>query len=121
MALLLLASTTSWTVEKHFCMGHLVDIAFFSEAASCGMLMGGAEEMPEMECCDDETIVVDGQDSLKLSFDELSADQLLFLSSFTYAYINLFEGLQEQIVPHLGYPPPLITYDLQLLDQVFLI
>ena len=102
-------------------MGHLVDIAFFSEADSCGMLISNASEMQEMDCCDNETIVVDGQDDLKLSFDELSIDQQLFIASFTYSYIDLFEGLQEQIVPHLDYPPPLLVCDLQLLDQVFLI
>ena len=60
--------------------------------------MGSSSEMQEMDCCDNETIVVDGQDDLKLSFDELSIDQQLFIISFATTYINLFEGLEEQIV-----------------------
>ena len=113
MALLLLASTTSWTVEKHFCMGHLVDIAFFSEAESCGMFMGDTEPMNEMDCCDDETIIVDGQDNLKIALDELSLDQQAFIASLVYTYLNLFKGLPENIVPLDGYPPPLLIQDLQ--------
>ena len=121
MALLLLASTTSWAVDKHFCMGYLVDVAFFADAETCSMSMGDMAGGMEMECCSDEVIVVDGQDDLILSFNELSLDQQILIASFTYTYIDLFEGLQEQVVPLNDYPPPLLTWNLQLLDQVFLI
>lgn len=121
LAVLLLASTTFWTVEKHYCLGHLVDFAFFSEADTCGMPMEDETLQGETECCTDELIVLAGQDDLKMSFDELSLDQQIFVASFAYSYHELFEGLQEQIVPHNDYPPPLLVRDLQLLDQVFLI
>ena len=38
-----------------------------------------------------------------------------------YSYINLFEGLEKNIVPFKNYSPPLIVTDIQVLDQVFLI
>ena len=124
MALLLLASTTSWKVEKHYCMGHLVDVAFFAEALGCGMDLTGtvgdaSEEM--MSCCDEVVIVIDGLDDLKLSFDDISLDQQLFLVAFSHAYSNLFEDLGEQLVPHAKYPPPILVRDIHVLDQVFLI
>ena len=37
MALLVLMSTVSVTIEKHFCGDHLVDVAIFSDAEKCGM------------------------------------------------------------------------------------
>ncbi len=122
MALLLLASTVSWTVEKHYCMGHVVDITLFGEAESCGMMMSLDEEMPmEPSCCTDEIISVDGQDDLKISFEEIGFEQQVFLYAFTYTYLSLSTNLEEQSVPYNEYPPPVLVKDIQLLDQVFLI
>ena len=122
MAFLLLASTVSWTVEKHYCMGHVVDIVFFGEAESCGMMMAMGDDMPvEQSCCSDEIITVDGQDDLKLSFEEITLEQQVFLYAFTYSYLYLSTNLEEHVVLHEEYPPPLLVRDLQLLDQVFLI
>lgn len=124
MALLLLASTTSWTVGKHYCMGHLIDVSLFEKAENCGMDMPMPDsDIAVMErddsCCSDELIVVEGQDDLKLSFDEIDLDQQLFLVAL--AYINLLQVQTEQYVPHEHYPPPLLVKDIQLLDEIFLI
>ncbi len=123
LALLLLASTTSWTVEQHYCMGRLMDTAFFTTAEDCGMGLAdnASDEKEIMPCCDDEVSVIDGQDNLKISLDDLSLGEHLFISVYTYTYLNLFEGLEEHIVPFNQYPPPILIADIQLLDQVFLI
>lgn len=126
MALLLLASTTSWKVEKHFCMGHLVDVAFFAEAEDCGMAMSEMNDdysllQQENSCCSDEVIFVDGQDDLRISFDNISVDQQFFLFAFTQSYTQLFIDLRQQAVANEYYPPPILVQDIQLLDQVFLI
>ena len=126
MAFLLLASTTSWTVEKHYCMGHLVDMAFFGHAETCGMEMDSSDDFDsevkdEKSCCSDEIIAMDGQDDLKISFNDISLDQQLFLVAFTHSYLNLFQELEGQAVPHKQYPPPTLVKDIHVLDQVFLI
>ncbi|MCP4975224.1 MAG: hypothetical protein GY931_03605 [Maribacter sp.] len=126
MALLLLASTTSWKVEKHFCMGHLVDVALFSDAKDCGMSMylmndDNSTLQQENSCCSDEVIFVAGQEDLKIAFENLSVDQQLFLFAFTHSFTNLFNGLEQQNVANEYYPPPLLVRNVQILDQVFLI
>lgn len=126
MAILVLASTTSFTVDKHFCGKMLMDLAIFSEAESCGMEMhshsdGDSCSIKVDPCCSDQTTSVDGQDELKISFGSLNFDQQLFLNSFTYSYLNLFEGLPQQVVPFKYYTPPILVTDIQILDQVFLI
>lgn len=124
MALLVLFSTISFTVEKHYCGPVLIDVAVFSEAQDCGMKMNMAASETKMKkgCCKDEVQVLHGQDELKVSsFDDLEFDQQLFLAAFTYSYIDLFEGLAQQFVPHQYYLPPKLTVDRQILDQVFLI
>lgn len=125
MALLLLASTTSWKVEKHFCMGHLVDMAFFLDAEDCGMsseLMNDDSNMQkDSSCCSEDVIFVAGQDDLALSFDNLDLEQQSFLVAYVQSYVELYSGSTNRIVPHEHYPPPILVKDLQLLDQVFLI
>lgn len=121
LALLVLFSTFSFTVDKHFCGSMLVDKAIFSEAKTCGMEMGSETTNSEDSCCTNEKTAVEGQDELKISFNSLDFDQQLFLSTLTFSYINLFDGSPIQIVPFKNYTPPLLVADIQVLDQVFLI
>lgn len=121
LALVVLLSTVSFTVDKHFCGKMLVDTAVFSEAHTCGMEMDNSFGMEEDTCCKDQKVQVEGQDELKRSFEDLDLQQQLFVTSFTYSYLNLFEILPGQAIPFEDYAPPLLVADIQLLDQVFLI
>ena len=122
LALLVQVSTFSFTVDKHFCGSILVDSAVFSSAKTCGMNMNSAIDASEEDsCCTNEKTEVDGQDELKISFSTLDLEQQLFLTSFTYSYINIFEGKPLLEIPFIHYSPPLLVSDIQILDQVFLI
>ncbi len=125
MALMVLLSTVSWTVDKHMCMGRVMDVSFFLEADACGM-EAFAEAMgkkagQEDGCCDDESFTINGQDDLKHSWFDLDLEQQFFLVAFTKSYLDAFVPLEELPVPNEEYPPPLLVCDIQLLDQVFLI
>ncbi|MGI0105312.1 HYC_CC_PP family protein [Salinimicrobium sp. WS361] len=120
MAFLVLFSTVSFTVDKHFCGEILVDQAVFSEAKSCGM-HGDMPSSAEDDCCDEEKVIVEGQKELKISFDDLDLDQQVFLATFTWSYANLFEGEAQAKIPFFHYKPPLLVYDIHLLDETFLI
>lgn len=121
MALLVLFSTVSFTVDKHFCGTYLVDLAVFSEAQDCGMEHPTEGEMAGEDGCSDQKISVKGQKELKISFNDLELPQQVFLSTFTYSYVDLFEELPKQLIPFSDYSPPLLVYDIQLRDQTFLI
>ena len=114
MALLLLASTVSWTVDKHICMGRVMDISLFSHADDCGM----SQDM-EKSCCDDESFTIKGQNDLKISFENLSLDQQVFLVSFVQTYFQLFEVEFEETNLFNEYNPPPLIRDVQVLDQTF--
>ena len=120
MALLVLFSTMSFTVDKHFCGKILVDQAVFSEAKSCGM-HADASSMAEDNCCDEKKVVVEGQSDLKISFDDLDLEQQIFVAAFSYSYFELFEGEPQADKPFFHYKPPLLVYDIHLLDETFLI
>lgn len=120
MALLVLFSTVSFTIEKHFCGDVLVDVSMFVEADKCAM--EALEILQKKTCCKDEIAIVKGQDELKVSaFEDLDFEQQQFVTVFTYSYINLFESLQKQNVLYKDYSPPNLVYDIQVLDQVFII
>ncbi|MBT9187474.1 HYC_CC_PP family protein [Zobellia russellii] len=125
MALVLLVSTTSFKVEKHYCMGHLVDVAFFSDAQDCGMAMSLDENIgstvDKMSCCNSELIAMEGQNDVKPSFNDFNLDQQMVLVAFVYSYGVLFEPVEAKHVPYSHYNPPKIIKDIQLLDAVFLI
>jgi len=124
LAVLVLFSTVSFTIEKHFCGDVLVDVSVFSEVQKCGMDSGDMKQqtIKKKSCCKDEVEVVKGQDELKFSsFEDLHFEQQQFIACAFYSYINLFEGLEKQIIPHKDYSPPNLVADIQVLDQVFII
>ena len=124
MAMLVMFSTVSFTVEKHYCGDMLVDVAVFEEAKKCGMETSDklVEKITKKTCCKDTVDLLEGQDELRVnSFDDLDFEQQLFVVSFVYSHINLFEGLPQLVVPHKDYSPPNLIVDRQLLDEVFLI
>lgn len=126
MAFLVLLSTFSFTVQKHYCGDFLVDAAIFSKAESCGMdsmKTGQFSDHFDMKNggCSDKQVAVKGQKELKHGFSAPDMPQQAFIASFVYTYFNLFIPEKKQVVPFDDYSPPLIVSDIQLKDQVFLI
>jgi hypothetical protein len=124
LALLVLVSTFSFTVDKHFCGSFLVDQAVFSKALSCGMDMHSHSEtdlMDQDNCCRNQNISVNGQDELKISFNSMDFDQQVFIAAFTFSFNELFKGLPQQVIPYKNYTPPLIVKDIPVLNDTFLI
>lgn len=126
LATLVLFSTMSFTVDMHFCGDMMVDYAIGDSATTCGMEHEPSHNTCESEvqddsCCTDKQIVVEGQDEIKASFDTLSFEQQVFVATFFYSYINLFEGLDENIIPFKAYNPPFLIRDIQKLHETYLI
>ena len=124
LALVVLLSTVSFTIEKHYCGDVLVDVSVFTEVEKCAMEAYEMEQakITKKNCCKDIIDIVEGQDELSLkSFDDLQIDQQQFLTAFAAAYVNLFEGLPQHVIPHKQYNPPFLVTDIQVLDQVFII
>ena len=125
MAFVVLFSTMSFTVNMHYCGDTLVETAIFQEAKGCGMEM----EKPSNEgcsitkknCCDDEQLAFEGQDELQLQVDKITFEQQVFITSFVYTYMNLFEGLDNNGSFYEKYKPPLVIRRLYKIDETYLI
>lgn len=126
MAIVVLFSTLSFTVDMHYCGDTLVDTSLFHKSEGCGMEIQKPTSNSDCnitieDCCSDEQLVVQGQDDLKLSFDKLTFDQQLFVATFVYTYINLFEGLDNNVSSYEQYRPPLVIRQIYKIDETYLI
>lgn len=127
MALFVLFSTVSFTIDKHYCGNTLVDVAIFHKAKTCGMEMQQSTTNRECDitknnCCKEELIVIQGQDELKFStIEDLNLDQQIFAATFVCSYSNLFKSLPKKIIPFKDYSPPNLIKDIQVVDEVFII
>jgi hypothetical protein len=124
LALLVLFSTVSLTVEKHYCGSVLIDVSIFTEGQKCAMEAFEIEQeaITKKKCCKDVVEIVEGQDELQIKdFNDIETHLQWFVTSFVYSYETLYTSLPKQIIPHKDYSPPNLVYDIQLLDDVFLI
>ena len=71
--------------------------------------------------CDDEQLAIEGQDELQLQVDKISFEQQVFIASFVYTFINLFEGLDNNVSTYEEYKPPLVVRQLYKIDETYLI
>ncbi|WP_370103834.1 hypothetical protein, partial [Winogradskyella sp.] len=78
LSFLVLFSTLSLTVEKHFCGDILIDVAIFTESEKCAMeaFEMEKEKITKMSCCKDEIDILDGIDQITTtSFEDLDKIQ----------------------------------------------
>ena len=126
MSFVVLFSTMSFTFNMHYCGDTLVETALFHKAKGCGMEMDEPPANSECsvvkkDCCSEEQFIIQGQDELQLTFDKLTFEKQLFVASFVYAYIKLFEGLEDNVTSYEDYPPPVVTKQIYKLDETYLI
>ena len=122
LAFLVLFSTFSFTVEKHYCGDFLVDVSFTGDAKDCGMQMDGIAETKKKNCCKDEVENIEGQDELQLNssikFDFKNQE---FLTAFLISYQGVFINKASKKTCYKDFSPPDIPIDYQVLFQTFLI
>ena len=124
LALIVLFSTVSFTIEKHFCGNTLVDVSLFTEADKCKMesFEIKLEKITKKPCCKDTVDLIEGQDELNItSNDSFKLINKIVITTFVFTYLNLYEELPNKIIFHKYYSPPNLVFDRQVFDQVFLI
>ncbi len=112
----------------HFCCNKLVDMSLIGKAKVCAEKVQKKKEptkqcttLQEKDCCSNQSFVKTGDDTIKKANTKLEAETIIFLNTFFYVYVNLFEGLEKNIVPFKQYRPPLLSKDIQILHETYLI
>jgi|TARA_R110001632_G_scaffold232764_1_gene374507 hypothetical protein len=127
LAFAVLFATSSFTVDMHFCCNKLVDVAVFGKAKPCKVKKQDLSisfkkcSIGQMDCCSNKSIVKKAEDNLKKSQVELDTNKIVFLQAFFHSYVNLFEGLELDVVSFINYNPPWIEKDILVLHETFLI
>ena len=127
LAILVLLSTMSFTVEKPFCGNILVGNAVFtpvnkckSETGSCGV-EGTMSHMIKGKdsCCLDNTESLQGQDELRLHLISFDIVPKAFVVPMSFVLTDLLLGISFDFIPYPPYQPPQLVYDVHSLCQVF--
>ena len=122
VAFLVLFSTFSFTVEKHYCGDFLVDVSFTGKTEGCGMKMDAVAITKKKNCCKDEVQKIEGQDKLQHnSIDKIDFQKRQFLTAFFVSYTDLFIENESENIFYKDFSPPDIPLDYQVLYQSFLI
>ena len=126
----MLTSHLGFAVGTHYCMGDAVEskLMIGHEHLDCGM--GDMDKdcerksdkethLNKMPCCENEYLSMDVKDEFKLSVEQ-STLNFEFVVAFVVSYIDLFstDRVEQQ---YSAYDPPLVTKNISILHQVFLI
>ena len=122
LAFSVLFSTFSFTVEKHFCGGFLMDVSYVGETSGCGMKMDSKTAQKKKNCCKDEIHKVEGQDELQqTSIVKIDFKKQPFLKSYLYVFIDVYFKKKNNNTFYKDFSPPDIPLDYQVAYQTFLI
>ncbi len=125
LTILLVLSTISLTVEKHFCGSTLIDVALFSSADKCcdgALSQSSKPSLKKESCCKSIIEIIPSQDKLEAqSLENLIPAQKHICNAFLYVYKHLLKERSEKSLPYLDYQTPILIYDITVIGQVFLI
>jgi len=128
LAFLVLFSSVSFTVEKHYCGGQLYSESFFGHAKECGMsdMDGGICKInshniavSKKSCCKTDFKFINGSQFKKESLIDVTSKYQYFfakLNSIDYKYLLKKEF---NVAIFSNYFPPPIIKNLNILFRVF--
>lgn len=124
LALLVLVSSTSFMVGMHLCSGEVQNVALFSKAQPCEkeMKMPPCHRHQTSSCCDDETVIHEGED-FNATSSQVSIPLVSFVAIATPTIIlsEIIPVNYSAKVKYVNYDTPLQACDLIIAHQVFLI
>ncbi len=127
LALIVLFSSLSFTINKHICGGEVANTTFFIDADNCSMDMQVCEtdaskkqtSVDKDPCCKDVSEVIQGNDNNQQAQSfHLDIPQMEFLTAFVYTFVNYFQETST-VSQYVNYNPPLVYKNIQTLFQVF--
>ena len=133
LALLVLVSSTGFSVGMHFCAGKISDLSFYGKASECFMEQKRQtpppcnthvnEEFSQSSCCEDHRLVVDRLDVATDANAPAPSKffDLKLVAAIKVVILQLF-ALQEELKPAYAlYISPSIARDIPVLVRSFLI
>ncbi len=131
LALLIFISTTGFTVNSHFCKSQLKDIRIFFKADDCYKKIYAQKtkqschlkkQSCENNCCNNTSDYYKlDQDQQLSSFDFKAFDHIALVATLWIVFNLDLPKFDAKTIQYLNYKPPLITSDLPVDLQTFLL
>jgi hypothetical protein len=126
LAIIVMLSSMSFTINAHMCGGELKDLAVFTKATPCKKEAAKPschqEEGEENNCCKEQSFETEAQ---KLPVHNLKlqkvSTQLLLLYSYSFPQFNFSKGTVLDKINPFELSPPYKPVDIHILLQSFLI
>ena len=125
----MLTSHLGFAVGTHYCGGHAVESKLMLGHSHMDCGMGDMDKdcerktdsktyLDKVPCCENEYLSMEVEDEFKpgLEQSKVSVD---FVASFVITFLDRF--LDQEEPQYSDYDPPLVTRDISILHQVFLI
>lgn len=137
MALLMLLSSTGFSMDVHYCQDQLKGVSLIGKAKTCHDKpdspachkakkscdhKNGTSKVDEKNCCHNESIVIEKSvdEATNAQIAALTDLNLDFAAAFVAVYIYSFH-IESDYQSFEDYKPPLPDRDFQLIYQTFLI
>ncbi len=136
MAMLILLSSTGYSIDLHYCQGVLKHVSALGKAKSCHSQIQEnhcaksqkkschlpAKQVKKKNCCANKTLKVKSHDEAKIQTVGVEFPDIQFLTAFVQVFFFVKIDLSQFVVPHVNYtPPPLLNRDISVLIQSFLL
>ena len=123
LSLIVILSSMSFVVDKHYCGDHLVDVSYFGKAENCGMgeMNVHSQKKKKKQCCSNETEFLESSTFDKEKLLVFTPQEFQFFVFHAYSYINLYQEVQLEKEFYNDVDPPDMVRDLQVLHETFLI
>lgn len=125
LAAVLILSTMSFTVHKHFCGAFLANVSLIVPSSGCGMEQFMTEDSCELNalpsCCHDKQELLQGQDTLKMDVLAVFQTAVYYAPEITNGFTKPIQTLKNAPTANLANAPPLIQRHLYILHDSFLI
>lgn len=139
LAFLMLMTSVSFAVDMHYCDGELKSISLFGKAKTCHEKaveqdkptcphhqkmeqQSNDDEMDKNDCCENKTTIIQADDDRAKS--DLVAPTFQQLQQFVIAYVIAFHTeiiTDRQSIQDTSYQSPLISRDIYVLSETFLL
>lgn len=128
MVTILMVSTTSFSIYKHFCGDNLVEVSRYETRSCCpseedehSKKTSNELSFSEKECCKNETEISEPPTLDNSKNFKLIKNQLVFVTSFYYSFIEKNEDFDSKTNFYNNFSPPEIVLNKQVQFQSFLI
>ena len=139
LALLMLLTAVSFAVDMHYCKGELKSVSLFGKAKTCHekaveqnkptcphhqkmAQSSDDDKVTKNDCCENKTTIIQADDDRAKS--DLVAPTFQQLQQFAIAYVLAFHTEitnDKQSIQDIFYQPPVLSRDIYVLLEAFLL